>query len=225
MARPRAAGRGRAGRSLLPTPAESCRTKLVKYNTACRVLAEAPTIDEVKQVLDAAARLKLYAHQAKNRALEADAWEIRTRAERRVGEMMEDAKQDRAAVGGDRPSRSDFNFDGIPETPSKPTLDQIGIDKNLARRARTAAAIPEDQYKNLVAEGRGRITEAADMASRRIVNAGSREATKISPVIAAPGRYSCIVIDPPWPMEKSNERFDQIRWDLIIRRWKNMNFA
>jgi hypothetical protein len=46
--------------------------------------------------------IKAYARQAKNKDLEADAYEIRLRAERRLGEMMEVGKADRASVGGDR---------------------------------------------------------------------------------------------------------------------------
>jgi hypothetical protein len=43
--------------------------------------------------------MRLYARQAKNRGLEADAAEIRLRAKRRVGEMMCDGVNDRASVG------------------------------------------------------------------------------------------------------------------------------
>ena len=68
-------------------------TELLKYDTACRALAEARSADEVKHVRDAAMAMKLYARQARNKTLEADAFEIRLRAERRLGEMMEEQKR------------------------------------------------------------------------------------------------------------------------------------
>ena len=69
---------------------------LVRYDAACRAVAEARTIDEVQQIAANAEALRAYARQARNRQLEIDAAEIRLRAERRVGELM--AAQ-RATVG------------------------------------------------------------------------------------------------------------------------------
>src|SRR3974377_1791231 len=103
---------------------------LIKYKCACRALAEAKSGDEAKDIRDRAIALRAYARQAKNKDLEADAWEIRRRAERRLGEMMEIGKEDRAKVGGYR------RDDGSRADPSLPTLSSQGIDKRLANRAR-----------------------------------------------------------------------------------------
>ena len=61
---------------------------LVLYESACKAVAQARTIDEVKQILNKAEQARAYARQAKNKEMEKDAAEIRVRAERRLGEII-----------------------------------------------------------------------------------------------------------------------------------------
>src|ERR1039457_2146299 len=70
---------------------------LVLYEAARTALAKAKSVDEVKKVLNEAAAIAAYSKIAKDRTLEADAVEIRKRAERRLGEMM--AAQPKAKGG------------------------------------------------------------------------------------------------------------------------------
>jgi hypothetical protein len=116
------------------------------YNEAKAALAKAVKADEVKDIRNKSIALKLYAKQAADKTLEADAHEIRMRAERRLGEMMEAGKKDRASHGGDKRSKDS-------EKLLKPTLKEAGIDGNLANKARKAAAMPVKEFElRIVAE-------------------------------------------------------------------------
>ena len=72
----------------LPSP---CEQPLARLELACRLLAEARRLDEVKAVVDLAEAARVYARQARL-GLEAqnDAAEVRLRAERRAGELLSD---------------------------------------------------------------------------------------------------------------------------------------
>jgi hypothetical protein len=90
----------------------------------------------------------------------ADAVEIRLRAERRVGEMMEQGKDDRAGVG----RRWD---NGVSETPLKPTLDEAGINKNLAKRARILRDKSDEEF---VSDTRAEVKLGVERLERRGTN-------------------------------------------------------
>jgi hypothetical protein len=68
-------------------------TGLALYDAACRALAKARSIDEVKGILDQAIAMRVLAKQAKNREAEADAVELRMRATRRLAELIKAQKQ------------------------------------------------------------------------------------------------------------------------------------
>jgi len=123
-------------------------TALTKYDAACRAIAEAATVDEVKGFHDEAKAMAAYARQAKNRELEAQCVEIRMRATRRLGEMIAEQKR---TVGLNRGNAGGFSNNPPDE---RPTLESQGIGKNLAQQARTLSLLPEARFEERVAEAR-----------------------------------------------------------------------
>lgn len=119
-------------------------TPLLILEDAKRALAEAKTVDEVISIQDKAIGLVAYAKRASNRQLEAEAAVIRMEAERRLGQMMQQQKETVGLSKGGRPKT------GVRETPvfdQLPTLAEAGIDKNLAKRARAAAALSDEEFQ------------------------------------------------------------------------------
>src|SRR5262245_5894498 len=104
--------------------AQPAKFELVRYEAARKALAEACSVDEVRNIHDVARQMAAAARVAKNRDLEANAFELRVRAERRLGEMIAAQK---ATVGlnvGGRPKTGT-----IAEPVFKPgTLAEAGID-------------------------------------------------------------------------------------------------
>ena len=107
---------------------------LPRYDKVCRAVRKLNTVDEVDGIIARAEAVRAYAKQARNRQLELDAAEIRIRAERRLGELMQGAAR---TFGKAKPPGANQYKDRVatkPEAP--PTLAEAGIDKNLAHRAR-----------------------------------------------------------------------------------------
>lgn len=139
----------------------SALVSLVRYDAACRALAEAKSVDEVKDIRDKAEAMKAYARQAKNKDLESDAWEIRTRAERRLGELIVFQKQTVGLNEGGRPSKTPTKSEEV----SKPTLADAGIDHKLSSWAQQVATIPEESFEAAITEGREAVAEGREKAT------------------------------------------------------------
>jgi protein gp37 len=127
---------------------------MVRYDTACRALAEAVRVDEVKDILDTAIAIRAYAKQAKNHELEAKAVELRMRATRGLDEMR---RAQAATVGLAKGGGGKYGRKRVAE---KPTLKDAGIDKNLAHAGRKLGALSEQEFEQKVAETRDAVTSA-----------------------------------------------------------------
>jgi hypothetical protein len=150
--------------------------RLAKYEAACKAVAEARNVDEVKEIRNVAIAMKAYARQAKNVELEANSIEIRMRATRRLDQL----RQEQAATiglakgtrGKGRPKKG-----GVKNTPPNndvPTLAEAGIDKNLAKNARRLGALTDEQFEAAVTVARDNVGRVVKIARQK----GSGRSTK-----------------------------------------------
>src|ERR1700692_2206770 len=132
-------------------------TTLVRYEAARAALAEARTFDEVKDIHDKAEAMRAYARMANDTQLEMDAAELRLRAERRLGIMI-DAEKKAGHLRAGRPAEN-----GTQSVPLK--LIDIGIDKRLSARSQKVGSIAERAFEAVVANVRNRIAEQSGRVS------------------------------------------------------------
>lgn len=122
--------------------------ELIRYEAACRAIAEVKSIDEVKEFKNRAQAARAYARQSKNKQLELDALEIRVRAERRLGEIIADLMQSKTLrVSGVR----DHTERGK-ESPLK--LSDIGINSDESGIARRLASVPSNKFEDEISDWR-----------------------------------------------------------------------
>jgi hypothetical protein len=189
-------------------------TALIIYDTACRALAEARSVDEVKDIRDKAVAMQAYARQAKNRDLEADAVEIRLRATRRLDQLRVAQKEtvglNRGAAGGG--ARAGLR--GALTTPrdTRPTLASQGIDKNLAKQARTLGALSDDKFEAVITDARDKVSRAVKLAMREAKLREKREA-----ISRSMGTPTCLLPSPGEDRKKRVTREPAKRqWTLWI---------
>ena len=194
--------------------------QLTRYDAACRAVAEAHRIDEVKDIRDKAVALAAYAKQAKDGGLIAHATAIRKRAERRLGELMEDDRKAGKLAKGARGGGKKNGPRGSLNDPrdKAPTLADQGVDKHLADRARKAAAMPEAKFEEQVAravkvavaatEGDAAVVREARKAQQdaKRDRRAERERELAAKIVALPDKlYGVIVSDPEWKDEVWSE--------------------
>ena len=144
---------------------------LVRYDAACRAVAEAKSIDEVKDIVDKAEAMRCYARQAHNPDLEADAWEIRQRAKDKLGELSAALP---TAAG--RPSNN--SSQQREELSKADVLKDAGISTSAASRYEQFHRLSDEEKESRIAKGRDAIKEgksAADKIVRGTQGTGENE--------------------------------------------------
>jgi N6-adenosine-specific RNA methylase IME4 len=174
---------------------------LVKYDTACRALAEAHRVDEVKAIRDKAVAMQAYARQAKDTTLITQATDIRMRAERRAGELLIDM-----AERGERPK-------GRKKESHVAILSDLGVTATQSSRWQRLAALDADMFEQRVERATvlayDRLTggflkaEAVRVAKerhRKNIENGCTVADLVA-LADAGKRFPIIYADPPWLWE------------------------
>lgn len=189
---------------------------LLHYDAACRELAGAVRVDEVKGILDVAVAMRAYAKQAKNRDAEANAVVLRLRATRKLDQLCKAQKETIGlAKGGEQYHRT-----GLSANPVLPTLAMQGIDKTLAQQARVLGAMDEARFEATVADARDKVARAVRNAVREVEIQQEREAyaarTKQGGTVddlmelAVNGfRASAICVDVPWRFKTYSDKGKQ----------------
>jgi hypothetical protein len=157
------------------------------FEDARREIAEAETADRVKSILALATGLAAAARKATDREMEAEAEVLKLEAERKLGQLMKAQRETIGLNQGGRPKT------GVLVTPvsEKPSLTEAGIDKNLAKKARTAAAMSEKEFKEAISAKRALVraakspTKAAIARNTKAGFAQSKSLIKHVDIIAA----------------------------------------
>jgi N6-adenosine-specific RNA methylase IME4 len=209
--------------------------QLTRYDAACRALAEARSVDEVKQIRDKAVAMQVYAKQAKDRALIEDATEIRLRAERRAGELLAEMGKNQGAVAGKTGRK------GKPVLDTKPKLADFGVSKTQSSRWQALASIPQERFESVVVDARSKVDRAVRPAVREVEIEQERETYRARTeqggtiadleALAASGRkFGVICPDPPWSFEvysgKGKQRSAERHYDTwTLERIKALPIA
>lgn len=185
-------------------------TELIRYDAACRAIAEAKAIDEVRDIRNKADALRLYLRQAGNRAAEIQMAEIRFRAERRIGEIKLDLRASGRLHEGGRPKTSS---EDVEVSKDKIRLKDLGIDDHLSLRAEKFALYEPDAYERLVKRWRDYQEKESNRVSLNLLKEDQRakdtadfvEQTKdgctvddLHELAASGWKAGAILTDPPW---------------------------
>lgn len=194
--------------------AEEASHSLSLLSKAHHAIAEARSLDELKDIRDKAEAARKYA-QAAGMGLEIQnyAAEVKLRAERRAGRLIAKLK----LHGGDRSEES---------AAQRLTLADIGVSKDQSSRWQLTATVPEKQFENYVDQTRadsGEVTTAGLVRIARELKAKqkSRKAEQDSVAdisdclvirdseqIGTGGKFACVYVDPPWlETPEENEQF------------------
>ena len=169
-------------------------TELVKYDAACRAIAEAAVIDDVVVIKDKSEALRAYARQIKNPKLEADAWAIRKRAEVKLGEL---------SAGLDKAERARTDLHPIEGKQSKrAALKAAGISTSAANRYEQFSKLPQREQEQRIARGRDAILAGKSIADAIIAQGDKKErrdkreqALAVKQLAMPTGKFNVIVTD------------------------------
>lgn len=163
-------------------------TVVMKLDTATRMLAEAKTIQQAKQIMDMADAAKVYAKRQKlGEEAVGYANSIKIEAMRRLGEIWSEAPKNKGA-------RGIFNTGGSCLEPPA-TLSQLGIDKKVASISQRLAKLPKREFEQV----RDGIVGMAEALRQARVSKYEEKIKDARPgKVLESGPYELVLADPPW---------------------------
>ncbi len=192
--------------------------EIILLSSAQRALAEAKTVDEVKDLRDKAVAVKAYAKKARlGKDLVVDASIIRLRAERKLGELLREVELADSAPGNQYtgPIETDAKSDAGPVS-----LAELGISRSDSSRSQRVATLPEDEFERYIAENTNQQREPTIAGALRLVKQQAAQNGTSAPhprpaesvvddlgiLIRKGTKYSAIYADPPWPYNNQATR-------------------
>jgi N6-adenosine-specific RNA methylase IME4 len=178
---------------------------LARLEQAAHMLAEVRRVEDAVELRQQAHAVEVYLRQQEHATQAAlDATEIRLRAERKAGELL--AGQVRAGGNGSNQHEQLSHAATIARIPE-------GVSRTQSSRWQQSAALPEQEFEQVIAEGRraGELSTAAVVRAAREHERAVRDAGR-HPGPLPEGRYAVVLADPPWRYE---------HWGILSRDVKN----
>jgi hypothetical protein len=135
--------------------------EIALLSESLRLLAEASTLDEIKDIRDKAEALRLYVkQQGEGLEIQNAAAEIKIRAERRAGKILIEMD-----LHSGRPSERNGS---IVEPLCPPRLSDLGIDKKQSFRWQKIASVPDETFETHIQETKGSDKELTSAGVMRL---------------------------------------------------------
>ena len=203
----------------------STSSPLAKLSAATRALAEARTLDQVKHIMDVAEAARTYARAAKL-GLEAanHAAEVKLRAERKAGELLQQLERAPGARTDIQPSNSVLQGSQYAEV-----LADNDINRMTAHRWQTVATVPDEVFEELIAEtvnaGDKELTSALALRKAQELKRQQHAASMAAAPQLPTGRYRVIYADPPWKYNNSGVITETDNYGRAARHYPTMSIS
>lgn len=166
-------------------------TAIAALDKAKLMLSSVRTLEQAVEIRDRASAIAAYARARGADEAHLIALEIKLRAEYRAGRFLKEMEKAKGTL------LRGNNL--LPREKELPRLKDLGIDKKESARWQKIASIPEKRFEEYIADTTKRTQAAMLQAASPYVR--PKPKTAETPPYPS-GKYKCIVVDPPWPMEK-----------------------
>ncbi len=161
---------------VVPLAHEALAALAPNYETMRQAIAKVERVDEIKRIADMATAAQAYYRVSCDIENEMGASRIRTRAERRMGELLREMREN-----GQRVARQTARSSRTAQLDT-PTLADLGIPRDRASRAMQLASVPEEEFEDALAE--------PGVAKPRSILNGRHEKNDVTPSSPVPFEHS-----------------------------------